>query len=78
MGKALGAGHMIRHAPGALHHTKQISIVNQLKQPIMNDDKQQCNRTPWQSPELKTLSISRDTKQDGGPKDPPDYQPQAS
>jgi hypothetical protein len=27
---------------------------------------------PWTKPELKTLCISRDTKQNG-PKDPPDF-----
>jgi len=31
----------------------------------------------WTKPELKTLSISRDTKQDG-PKDPPDFEKKAS
>ncbi|MDR9364956.1 hypothetical protein [Rhodohalobacter sulfatireducens] len=31
----------------------------------------------WTTPKLKTLSISRDTKQTG-PKDPPDFDNQAS
>lgn len=41
----------------------------------MKDEKKPLK--PWIKPELKTLSISKDTKQDG-PKDPPDYEPQAS
>jgi hypothetical protein len=43
----------------------------------MKTDKKQINRSDWQSPQIKTLSISHDTQQTG-PKDPPDFEQQVS
>ncbi|MDZ7720246.1 MAG: hypothetical protein U5K72_15630 [Balneolaceae bacterium] len=43
----------------------------------MKNDKNQTNPTPWQRPEIKILTISSGTQQNG-PKDPPDFESQQS
>ncbi|MDZ7717559.1 MAG: hypothetical protein U5K72_01915 [Balneolaceae bacterium] len=43
----------------------------------MKNNNNQPTPAPWQKPEITTLSISVGTQQ-SGPKDPPDYESQAS